>query len=64
MSLVNEMPPAQVTVRANTSGRWPVCGGCGRRLAHDKQWRCPYVACRQWLRSIDEIDADKAKELA
>lgn len=54
---IAETPPVTVAHRAVTGGRHPTCGACGRPLAHDKQWRCPYVTCREWLRTIDELDA-------
>ncbi len=42
---------------AHTGGRAVVvggvagCGRCERRLQALDQWRCPWVACRIWLRA-------------
>lgn len=56
-------PPAVPDARADADERRnPICGACRRRLQHDKQWRCPYVRCRAWLRGLQDL-ADELQEV-
>lgn len=54
-----EDAPEHAEARAIEVKGHPACGACGRRLQHEKQWRCPWVGCRKWLRGL----ADEPVEL-
>lgn len=47
-----DLAPAVAEVAVRMHGTYPRCGACDRPLAHDDQWRCPYVSCRKWLRGL------------
>jgi hypothetical protein len=40
----------------------PCCGACGRLLQHHDQHRCPWLACRAWLRgSIEDAERERQR---
>lgn len=57
MSTLHELPPVRREAAVVVLRGHPHCGACKRRLAARDAWRCPWVACRAWLRSAGELDA-------
>jgi hypothetical protein len=51
MSIVDPAPQ-RAEARATDRGGRAACGACGGYLAHKDLWRCPWVACRKWLRGL------------
>lgn len=64
--VIDDVQPDHRDARARELHGYPVCGACGGTLAHKDQVRCPYVACRAWLRgALDpapKTDKERAKE--
>jgi hypothetical protein len=59
----NDPQPDHADARAVVARGVARCGACGRVLQHEAQYRCPYVACRAWLRgtSDDHPNDDHAR---
>lgn len=46
--------PAHAEHRVVEASGFPTCGACRRRVGNPDVWRCPYRACRAWLRGLDD----------
>jgi tRNA(Ile2) C34 agmatinyltransferase TiaS len=57
MAVARNLGTVVVTVAAVMRRGRPTCGKCGKELQHLEQWRCPWVACRVWLRHPERDNA-------
>lgn len=55
------MQPVVAETTVFFRGGAPFCGSCKRKLAHERQPRCPYVGCRKWLHGRNEKPPPKLK---
>lgn len=58
--------PERAEARASSRKGKPICGSCGGHLQHGEQDRCPYVACRKWLKGMTdypELNGPKVRTL-
>lgn len=55
MSDFLDRPPEHAADHVRLVGKRPHCSACGKPVGAKDQWRCPYLACRSWLRGTGDV---------